>query len=98
VVYSNDGPAGDEDGGVERPVWVPKGVKVRATDNYRGRLVVYHYASAVGTDGSAFPAFVEVRAVLDRGVASRLLPFGVSENTSASRPPTAATNPEHRRP
>lgn len=66
VVYSNDEPDGDEDDGVERSVWVPKGMTVTRSGRYRGTLTVHHHAAALGADGTEFPAWVEVRVVLAR--------------------------------
>jgi hypothetical protein len=66
VVYGNSGRDDDEGDDVERSVWVPRGMTVNPTGRYRGTLAVVRHHSAVGADGTEFPAWVEVRAVVER--------------------------------
>lgn len=66
AVYSNGGPASDGDE-VERSVWVPRGGRVPERGTAVGTLRVLRHGPAVGADGTRFPAYVELRAVLDLG-------------------------------
>lgn len=65
TVYSNDGPDDDEDHAVERSVWVPKGTRAEKTGQARATLYVIRHQPDRGSEGTAFPAWVELRAVLD---------------------------------
>jgi hypothetical protein len=66
IVSSDVGRDDDEDNSVERSVWVPKGKRVPMRGTAVGTLRVIRHPVAVGADGTVFPAWTEVRVVLDR--------------------------------
>jgi hypothetical protein len=65
TVSSNAGPDDDEDRLVERSVWVPAGKRVEKAGTAPATLYVIRHQPDRGDEGTAFPGWIELRAVLD---------------------------------